>query len=413
MSSYYSDRYGRRSPVVRIPWKVYGPDLNGRYGSLQGTGGLEATILDSGGTTQGVINDQFGNGVASVTGSTVSWFATRVGAYGTLPGTQAATLADITQLAAATTWRGRRIDPTGFYNLGARYYEPTSGRFLSADPIGQGASPSLYDFAGGDPVNSFDPDGRCPDGRYPNGLFKPSEVNINGGPRNSDPGVGGGNPDDPQNLAARSASLQAQRAILQARISIANLQAFKLGFVPANTPDVGASINDVADVSGAALGIADALFNGAGYTGNAIGALGAIAFVIPYGSAVSKAINQGINGSSASYVNALGEVVRQGAVFTGSTWVGAQMVKTPTPVTIIGGAVLIGGGIAIQGYEHYQDQQFAEQEAQANQTQHQTNVQNFQTGVRQLNQDIATYNNNVAAYNDSVAAGNTSPTNDY
>ena len=67
-------------------WKVYGPDLNGHFGSLQGTGGLEATILDSGGTTQGVINDQFGNGVASVSGSTVSWFATRVGAYGPLPG---------------------------------------------------------------------------------------------------------------------------------------------------------------------------------------------------------------------------------------------------------------------------------------------------------------------------------------
>jgi RHS repeat-associated protein len=42
----------------------------------------------------------------------------------------------------------------------ARYYEPTSGRFLSADPMGQAASPSLYDFAGGDPVNFFDPDGR-------------------------------------------------------------------------------------------------------------------------------------------------------------------------------------------------------------------------------------------------------------
>jgi hypothetical protein len=52
------------------------------------------------------------------------------------------------------------MDPTGFYYLGARYYEPTSGRFLSADPMGQAASPSLYDFAGGDPVNFFDPTGR-------------------------------------------------------------------------------------------------------------------------------------------------------------------------------------------------------------------------------------------------------------
>jgi RHS repeat-associated protein len=145
-------------------WKVYGPDLNGKYGGLQGTGGLEAVILDADGTTTGVINDQFGNGVATVTGTgsgaTVTWNATRVGAYGPLPGIQAQTLTDVTQVAAATAWRSRRIDPTGFYWLGARYYEPTSGRFLSADPMGQAASPSLYDYAGGDPVNSFDPDGR-------------------------------------------------------------------------------------------------------------------------------------------------------------------------------------------------------------------------------------------------------------
>jgi RHS repeat-associated protein len=182
-------------------WKVYGPDLNGRFGGLQGTGGLEATILDTGGTTQGVINDQFGNGVASVTGGAATWFATRVGAYGPLPGTQAATLTDITQLAAATAWRGRRIDPTGFYDLGARYYEPTSGRFLSADPMGQAASPSLYDFAGGDPVNSFDPDGRCPN--TPNPTPPPTSTTTPTAPVN--PGPNGQNPSDPQNSSQNPA----------------------------------------------------------------------------------------------------------------------------------------------------------------------------------------------------------------
>jgi RHS repeat-associated protein len=145
----------------RTLWKVYGPDLNGRFGGLQGTGGLEAVILDATGTTTGVINDQFGNGVATVSGGTVTWNTTRVGAYGPLPGVQAQTLTDVSQLAAATAWRSRRIDPTGFYWLGARNYEPTSGRFLSADPMGHAASPSLYDFCNGDPVNSFDPTGRC------------------------------------------------------------------------------------------------------------------------------------------------------------------------------------------------------------------------------------------------------------
>ena len=150
--------YGCRAELT---WNVYGPDLNGRFGGLQGTGGLEAVILDADGTTTGVINDQFGNGIASVSGGSVTWYTTRVGAYGPLPGIQAQTLTDVSQVAAATAWRSRRIDPTGFYWLGARYYEPTSGRFLSADPMGQSSSPSLYDFAGGDPVNSFDPTGRC------------------------------------------------------------------------------------------------------------------------------------------------------------------------------------------------------------------------------------------------------------
>lgn len=41
------------------------------------------------------------------------------------------------------------------------YYEPGSGRFLSPDPFGHEASMSLYDYAGGDPVNYLDADGRA------------------------------------------------------------------------------------------------------------------------------------------------------------------------------------------------------------------------------------------------------------
>jgi RHS repeat-associated protein len=147
--------------IGALPWKVYGPDLNGVYGGLQGTGGLEATVLNSGGTATGIINDYFGNGVATISGGSVTWNATKVGGYGPLPDSTATPLTDATQLAQSMVWRGHRIDPTGFYWLGARYYEPTSGRFLSPDPKGQAASMSLYDFCNGDPVNGFDPDGRC------------------------------------------------------------------------------------------------------------------------------------------------------------------------------------------------------------------------------------------------------------
>jgi RHS repeat-associated protein len=142
-------------------YKVYGPDLNGRYGGLQGTGGLEATIMNGTGAATGIISDYFGNGVATISGGSVTWNTTRVGGYGPLPDSAAQPLTDATRLAQAIVWRGHYIDPTGFYNLGARYYEPTSGRFLSPDPKGQVASMSLYDFCNGDPVNFFDPDGRC------------------------------------------------------------------------------------------------------------------------------------------------------------------------------------------------------------------------------------------------------------
>ena len=53
---------------VQRTWKVIGPDINGRYGSLMGVGGLEATIRESDGLTAPVINDYFGNVVATVSG---------------------------------------------------------------------------------------------------------------------------------------------------------------------------------------------------------------------------------------------------------------------------------------------------------------------------------------------------------
>jgi RHS repeat-associated protein len=141
-------------------WKVYGPDLNGVYGGMQGTGGFEATIMDGTGAATGVLNDFWGNVVATVSNSTVTWSPTHVAGYGPLPDSAATPLTDATQLAQATVWRGHRIDPTGFYYLGARYYEPTSGRFLSCDPLSFTAGSDLYSFCNGDCVNYFDPDGR-------------------------------------------------------------------------------------------------------------------------------------------------------------------------------------------------------------------------------------------------------------
>jgi len=93
----------------------------------------------------------------------------RVGGYGPVAGYQASPLLGSTPLADTLVWRSRGIDPSGFYNLGARYYDPVAGHFLSPDPLGHAASLDLYSFCGGDPLNRFDPTGRFAKGNFEQG----------------------------------------------------------------------------------------------------------------------------------------------------------------------------------------------------------------------------------------------------
>jgi RHS repeat-associated protein len=63
----------------------------------------------------------------------------------------------------AFRFTGREDDgATNLYYYRARYYSPQLGRFISQDPTGFPAGANLYAYAGGNPVNSADPSGRCP-----------------------------------------------------------------------------------------------------------------------------------------------------------------------------------------------------------------------------------------------------------
>jgi RHS repeat-associated protein len=65
-------------------------------------------------------------------------------------------VADLTGLNLG--FQGQPYDPeTGLYYFRNRYYDPELGRFLTADPLGYVDGPSLYAFAGNDPVNGRDP----------------------------------------------------------------------------------------------------------------------------------------------------------------------------------------------------------------------------------------------------------------
>ena len=145
-------------------WRIYGPDLDGRYGSLNGVGGLDAVSTDPV-TFSPVVSDVRGNVLGVVTNNgTVLWNASRPTGYGAVPGYRPLTIAKDVPLVQSIAWRGRWSDVMGWVNLGARYYDPVSGKFLNADPMGHEASPSLYDFCGGDPINYFDADGRLAKG---------------------------------------------------------------------------------------------------------------------------------------------------------------------------------------------------------------------------------------------------------
>jgi RHS repeat-associated protein len=88
------------------------------------------------------------------------------GAYGQLHGPKSALPAGtLESMIAMTGYRGEQRDPeTGFYYLRARFYDASSGRFLSEDPIARGTpgatlQVSFYVYCGNNPVRSVDPSG--------------------------------------------------------------------------------------------------------------------------------------------------------------------------------------------------------------------------------------------------------------
>ena len=142
-------------------WKVYGPDLDGRYGGLNGAGGLEAVYNQATSTATYVLSDTYGHGEGVLNGTTFTWNPSQSDGYGALAGSSAATPINASSvLGNLIGWRGHYIDATGLYYLGARYYAPDSGTFLSPDPLGHSASMDLYSYCDGDPVNQYDADGR-------------------------------------------------------------------------------------------------------------------------------------------------------------------------------------------------------------------------------------------------------------
>src|SRR5439155_1589327 len=56
-------------------------------------------------------------------------------------------------------YTGRENDGTGLYYYRARHYHPTSGRFISEDPVGFDAGMNFYAYVQNKPVLLIDPFG--------------------------------------------------------------------------------------------------------------------------------------------------------------------------------------------------------------------------------------------------------------
>jgi RHS repeat-associated protein len=139
-------------------WKLYGPDMNGQYGGLNGTGGFEGfSPLQN--VFSPVISDFRGNVLAEITNGVVNWNAARPTSYGAVPGYRPVALGNGADVASSSAWRGRWVDITGYYNIGLRPYDPVSGRWLTYDSVWNERDPNYLTFVGGDPINYFDSDG--------------------------------------------------------------------------------------------------------------------------------------------------------------------------------------------------------------------------------------------------------------
>ena len=154
---------------AQLVWKIYGASSSGYYGEDHGYGALEGVVVTQPHTNNsavGVIKNSHGVTIATVDDQELVWQDYSLSSYGpsVMPNwrnlTKLKAASSIAKLIIASNWQNKTIDPTGFINFGARYYDPVTGRFLSCDPLGHLATPDLYAYADSDPVNNFDPDGR-------------------------------------------------------------------------------------------------------------------------------------------------------------------------------------------------------------------------------------------------------------
>jgi len=152
-----SVQVGAGGAVTRLIWD--GGDLAGETDAsanllgfyAYGPSGTVPVVWRTNGTNYGLHTDERGSviGMSSAAGTVVR--AIGYDAYGNASGAGPFVRFGYTG--------GIALPEAGLVHLRARAYDPSVGRFVSADPSGYAAGINLYTYASGDPINRTDPTG--------------------------------------------------------------------------------------------------------------------------------------------------------------------------------------------------------------------------------------------------------------
>ena len=135
---------------------LWGSDLSGGLTGAGGVGGLLALTDHSGGTNAGTYVPHYdGNGnvtglISGANGTVIAKFV-----YGPFGEVVKATgsMAGASPFQYSTKYMDAE---TGLNYYGYRYYNPSTGRWLSRDPVGEQGGVNLFEFAANDSINKCD-----------------------------------------------------------------------------------------------------------------------------------------------------------------------------------------------------------------------------------------------------------------
>ncbi|GAA5001280.1 polymorphic toxin-type HINT domain-containing protein [Kitasatospora paranensis] len=182
-----------------------------RYYSAPGGLTITRVTAAGGGTLYYQASDPHGTNGVQMDAATLTATRRPTDPFGNVRGTQPS------GWAGDKGFVGGTLENTGFTNLGARQYDPKTGRFLSVDPLFNAADPQSwngYAYAGNDPVGNADPSGlmidRDPTPGVCNGPCVGGTTGTHGDGSGS--GSGGGNPSGKGSGANDDALRQKQAA---------------------------------------------------------------------------------------------------------------------------------------------------------------------------------------------------------